>query len=60
MGKILTDHTLEGIQFNCDNVFFFRFFLIVEWIEDPVTTKSEAIIGPPEKRHLNDVLLPGR
>ena len=57
MGKIPTDHTLEGVQFNSDNVFFL--FLVDEVIEDPVTTKRAAFIYPPAKRHLNGILLAG-
>ena len=37
--------------------FFLFVFLFDEGREDPNTTISGAIIGPPAKRHLNGVLL---
>ena len=41
---------------NSDNVSFFR----REGRENPISTKSGAIIDPPKEKHLNGVSLAGR
>ena len=41
-------------------VIFSYVFLVVELREDLDTTRSGVIIGPPAKRHLNELSLAGR